>query len=168
MRLATLMEIAYEAHAGQLDKADKPYILHPWRVSVNVFSKVSRLRIFQGLSDEILNYAVKACVGHDLVEDTKVTLAFLRERGLEEPVVVAIGYLSKEDGEDYFDFCRRCMLNTISHIAKICDIVDNIDLERIPAEERTEKDYTRNMKYGDALRLLGVKEDEFEMLLTYN
>jgi hypothetical protein len=167
MRLDLLMYLAYDAHKGQSDKAKKPYILHPWRVSLNVFSKANKLRIFKGVSEEILHKAVKACVGHDLVEDTKWTTGTLFTAGLEMDVVDAIGYLSKRNGEEYFEFVERCKLNLIAHIAKICDIVDNLDIDRIPLEKRIPSDYERCAMYRVSLVQLGVEEDEMEMLLTY-
>jgi len=59
--MATLeraLEIAAAAHAGQQDKAGKPYILHPIRVMLSV----------KTLDEQI------AAVLHDTVEDTSLTL----------------------------------------------------------------------------------------------
>jgi guanosine-3',5'-bis(diphosphate) 3'-pyrophosphohydrolase len=63
--LERAIAIAAEAHAGQLDKADQPYILHPLRVLLRVSSESERI----------------AAVLHDVVEDTPVTLALLAAEG---------------------------------------------------------------------------------------
>ncbi|MBT2291117.1 GTP pyrophosphokinase [Paenibacillus albidus] len=167
MNLNELMALAYAAHEGQTDKSGKPYILHPMRVALNVFGKAVELEVFRGIPKATFQLAVKACIGHDLIEDTAVTLDDLRDKGLEEDVVLAIEHLTKVKGETYPDFIRRCMENQIAAIAKVCDIVDNSDVSRIPPELRTPKDAARAAKYRLALLQLGVKEQELQWLLVY-
>ena len=58
--------IAAKAHAGQVDKAQAPYILHV-------------LRVVQGVDE--YNEKVVAAL-HDVVEDTQITIDYLREKGL--------------------------------------------------------------------------------------
>ena len=59
--MATLeraIEIAKTAHAGQFDKAGKPYIFHPIRVMLRVHNEFEKM----------------VAVLHDVVEDTPITL----------------------------------------------------------------------------------------------
>lgn len=168
MRTNELIELAYEAHSGQEDKGQKPYILNPWRMSLNVFSKAAKLDIFCGVSESTFHKAVKACIAHDLIEDTDITLDYLRERGLSEEIIDALDCLTRREGESYPDFIERCKSNVISWIAKVCDIVDNLDSDRIPIDLWSTEDDKRIIKYRRALKQLEVLDSELMMLLTYH
>ena len=74
--MATLeraLEIAAKAHAGQMDKAGQPYVLHPLRMMLAVTTPEARM----------------AAVLHDVVEDTAVTLEELRDEGFPAAVISA-------------------------------------------------------------------------------
>jgi hypothetical protein len=132
--------LAIEAHAGQVDKAGAPYILHPLRVMLAVDGEYERM----------------AAVLHDVVEDCGISPNDLRERGFPEPVVEAIEALTKrpdEHGPDsYFDFVERAGQNDIARAVKLADIADNMDLSRI--ESPTDKDRARVDRYRKARKLL--------------
>jgi len=115
--LERAIEIAAEAHAGQVDKAGAPFILHPLRVMLRVNDEEAR----------------KAAVLHDVVEDSEWTLDGLRAEGFSEVVVLAVDGLTRRDGEAYFDFCRRAGRNEIARIVKLADLEDNLDPERVAA-----------------------------------
>ena len=72
-RMTTLeraIAIATKAHAGQIDKAGEPYILHALRVMLAVETPEERT----------------AAVLHDVVEDTDWTIEGLREEGFSDRV----------------------------------------------------------------------------------
>ncbi len=69
--------IAAAAHKGQVDKAGKPYIEHPAHVAANV----------QGDAAKAVAWL------HDVVEDTPLTFADLRERGVAPEVIEALKLL---------------------------------------------------------------------------
>lgn len=77
------IEIAARAHAGQVDKAGAPYILHPLRVMLAVKTEEQQM----------------AAVLHDVVEDTEVTFNELRAEGFAANVLEAVKALTKRDGE---------------------------------------------------------------------
>jgi (p)ppGpp synthase/HD superfamily hydrolase len=138
--MATLeraIEIAARAHAGQVDKAGAPYILHPLRVMLAVRSPEARM----------------AAVLHDVVEDSKgaVTLEQLRAEGFAAVVVEAVEGLTKRPSEknDYEAFIRRLAPNALAREVKLADLRDNLDLTRIA--EPTEKDRARLEKYKKAI-----------------
>ncbi|MFK3798503.1 GTP pyrophosphokinase [Pseudomonas sp. NPDC088444] len=140
--LDTAIALACKAHAGQVDKSGKPYILHP-------------LRLMLRFDDED---AQIASVLHDVVEDSDVTLEALREAGISERVIEAIDCLTKRPGEVYEDFIARILSNPLARRVKIADIRDNLDLTRLPTV--TEKDLQRAAKYHRALSsLLGAGDD---------
>lgn len=137
--MATLeraIEIAAKAHAGQVDKAGQPYVLHPLRMMLAVTTAEARM----------------AAVLHDVVEDTAVTLEELRDEGFPAAVISAVEALTKRDGEDYETFIRRVAPNPIAREVKLADLRDNSDLSRIA--EPTERDRERIRKYRRAIAYL--------------
>ena len=127
--------LAAEAHRGQVDKAGKPYILHPIRVMLRGNSH-----------DECI-----AALLHDIVEDTAVTFDELRARGYSETVVAAVDGLTKREGEAYEAFVSRAAIHPVARAVKLADIADNMDLTRLP--HITEEDRERLARY-EAARLV--------------
>jgi hypothetical protein len=130
------IEIAAAAHAGQVDKAGQPYILHPLRVMLRVSSDAERM----------------AAVLHDVVEDTPVTLAQLTESGFPAEVVAAIEALTKRPGENRMQAAARAASNPIARAVKLADNAENMDLGRIA--NPTEKDLARIEEYKQVRALL--------------
>lgn len=112
------MQIAYEAHHGQVDKAGVPYIFHP-------------LHLAEAMEDEIC-----CCVAilHDTVEDTHITLEDLAAEFPPE-VVEAVGLLTHEEGTDYFDYVRRIRSNPIAKNVKLADLAHNSNATRFAGVE---------------------------------
>ena len=130
------IEIAANAHAGQVDKAGAPYVLHPLRMMLSLDAPEERM----------------AAVLHDVVEDTLVALERLRAAGFPQAVIEAVDVLTKRKGEDYDDFIRRVAPNPLARRVKLADLRDNCDLSRIA--QPTEKDRARIEKYGRAIKYL--------------
>ena len=112
------MQIAYEAHHGQADKAGVPYIFHP-------------LHLAETMEDEI-----SCCVAilHDTVEDTHITLEDLAAEFPPE-VVEAVRLLTHEEGSDYFDYVRRLRSNPFAKNVKLADLAHNSDATRFTGVE---------------------------------
>jgi len=134
--LERAIAIAAMAHAGQIDKAGVPYILHRLRMMLSVDTPEARM----------------AAVLHDVVEDTAVTLEQLRAEGFPETVLEAVETLTKRDGEDYEAFIRRVAPNPIARQVKLADLMDNSDLSRIA--KPTDRDRQRIEKYQRAIDYL--------------
>jgi GTP diphosphokinase / guanosine-3',5'-bis(diphosphate) 3'-diphosphatase len=142
--MATLeraIALAAHAHAGQVDKAGQPYILHPLRVMLSV----------TGLNEQM------AAVLHDVVEDTAMTLENLHDEGFSEEVIEAVATLTKSLGETRLAAAQRAVLNPIARVVKLADVTDNMDLNRIA--EPTEKDYARFQEYKQVRALLLDSKD---------
>lgn len=133
--LERAIEIAAAAHAGQVDKAGQPYILHPLRVMLQL----------EGASERI------AAVLHDVVEDTAVTLEQLVAEGFSAEVVAAVQALTKRPGESRLDAASRAAQDSIACAVKLADNADNMDLSRLP--HPTERDFARLREY-EAVRAL--------------
>jgi len=128
--------IAARAHAGQVDKAGQPYILHPLRVMLHVSNLEERI----------------TAVLHDVIEDTGVTYEYLSAEGFPFEILEALQALTKLDGEKRIDAARRVAVNPIAREVKIADVKDNMDLTRIPYP--TEDDYKRQDEYKVVLEYL--------------
>jgi (p)ppGpp synthase/HD superfamily hydrolase len=130
--LDTALAIAIQAHAGQVDKAGQPYILHPLRL------------MFQMATEEEMITAVL----HDVVEDSDVTLDALRQAGFSEKVITAVAAVSRQDDETYEEFIRRLRPNALAAKVKLADLTDNMDARRL--KTITLKDLARIEKYHHA------------------
>jgi len=138
--LETAIQIALEAHRGQVDKAEKPYILHP-------------LRLMNQMDDEI---EMIAAVLHDVLEDSQVTIQELEKAGVPKESLEMIECLTKRNNETYEDFIRRISLNKKAAKIKIKDIEDNMNISRL--KSIGQKDLDRLVKYQNALRILKASE----------
>jgi (p)ppGpp synthase/HD superfamily hydrolase len=156
LNLQRAIEIAVEAHKGQLDKGGNLYILHP-------------LRVMMGLDTED-----EKIVGvlHDVVEDCKGwTWDRLRSKGFSEKIIDALQSVSKTPEEEvefsrlketrseeavrqhYFAFVKRAAANEIGRKVKVADIKDNLDISRI--KTLSNEDMMRLRRYEEALDILG-------------
>lgn len=130
------IELAAQAHSGQVDKAGQPYILHPLRVMLRVEGEQERI----------------AAVLHDVVEDTAVTLVQLAQEGFAPAVVAAIDALTKRPGQTRLDAAARAATNPIALAVKLADNAENMDLSRIASP--TAKDFARLEEYKAVRKLL--------------
>lgn len=134
--LERALVIAAEAHAGQVDKAGQPYILHPLRVMLRL----------SGADERVV------AVLHDVVEDTPWTFPRLRAEGFSEAVLAGLDAVTKRRGEAYEDFIRRAASDPIGRRVKRADLEDNLDPTRLA--HPTARDRARFEKYRRALVIL--------------
>lgn len=131
--LEKAIRIATEAHEGQLDKAGKPYILHPLRAMESCGTETEKI----------------CAVLHDVIEDTDITLKDLEAEGFSGEVLEVLDLLSKRAGESYERFIERICANETACLVKIADLKDNMDLGRLRTP--TAEDYRRREKYLKAM-----------------
>lgn len=134
--LELAIEVATQAHKGQLDKGGNPYILHPQAVAAALDST----------ENKIVAYL------HDVVEDTKITLEDLKEMGFTYRIVNSIRILTKSKDISYEDYLKSVKKDSNAWHVKMADIKHNMDISRIP--EPTAKDFARIEKYKKALAFL--------------
>ncbi len=132
--LEEAIAFAAQKHAGQKDKAGKPYILHPLRVMLSMTTDEER----------------RVAVLHDAMEDCEVTRQELEARGYPEVEIAAIEALTKRHDEhrDYEKFIERVALNPLAASVKLADLADNMDLSRL--DRPTDVDRDRVAKYQRA------------------
>lgn len=143
--LEKAIEIAVEAHRGQIDKAGKIYILHPIRVMLRGKNETEQI----------------VGILHDVVEDTPVTLDMLRIEGFPDKVLDALECITKKDGEDYGDFINRVITNPLATQVKLYDLEDNLNRDRIPYP--TERDEKRFAKYEKYHKVVAAKLTEYRL-----
>lgn len=119
--LSRAIMLATTAHAGQLDKAGQPYILHPLRMV---------LRAADGRKHP--DVAVVAAL-HDVVEDSGWTLEALARLGVGNRIVGAVDALTHRKGEAYEAYLARLRADPdeLPRIVKRLDIDDNLDPSRL-------------------------------------
>lgn len=144
--LEKAIEIAVEAHRGQIDKAGKIYILHPIRVMLRGSNEAEQI----------------VGILHDVVEDTPVTLDMLRAENFSDEIIDAISCITKEDDEDYGHFIDRVLTNPLATQVKLYDIEDNMNRDRIPYP--TERDEQRFAKYEHFHAIILDKVAEYKNL----
>lgn len=136
------MNLAYNAHHGQLDKSGTPYIFHP-------------MHLAEQMDDEI-----SCCVAllHDTVEDTDVTLEELAKEFPKE-VVDAVALMTHAEGVDYFDYVRAIKTNPVATKVKLADLAHNGDQSRCTGSDVPESRLAAwKEKYANAKAILTGEE----------
>lgn len=136
--LAKAIQIASQAHMGQVDKGGAPYILHPLRLMMQMDTEEEKI----------------AAVLHDVVEDIDWNFAELKKEGFNEKALDAIDHLTRREEEPYENFIERVKNNPLAIKVKIADLKDNLDVTRL--ETMTPKDLERLNKYQQALQNLNM------------
>ena len=132
--LERAITIAATAHAGQIDKAGAPYILHPLRVMLHVTTNAERI----------------VAVLHDVVEDCEGwSFDRLLGEGYAPEIIAGLKSVTKVEGEAYEDFVKRAAAHPIGRRVKMADLTDNSDLSRISTP--TAKDHERIARYQKAI-----------------
>ncbi len=82
---------------GAVDKARQPYILHPLRLMMRVETEAEKI----------------VAVLHDVVEDSQPPRRWgfdeLRREGFSEPVLAALEWVTRREGETCEEFIRRSL-----------------------------------------------------------
>lgn len=129
------MNIAYNAHMNQFDKAGVPYIYHPTHLAEQMDTETECI----------------VALLHDVVEDTEVTFQEL-EKDFSKEVIESIRLLTHGDDVNYMEYIKELSQNPIAKKVKIADLLHNSDETRL--EKITIKDVARREKYKKALEFL--------------
>jgi (p)ppGpp synthase/HD superfamily hydrolase len=112
--LVVAVKLAAEYHAHQVDKQGNTYLMHLLRVAGRCETEI----------------AMTAAMLHDLVEDTPISLGFIRNEFGDE-IADAVDHLTwrKDQGESYEDFIIRAMQNQLAFGIKLRDVIDHLRQE---------------------------------------
>lgn len=134
--LASAIALAAKLHAGQVDKAGRPYIAHVCAVIAGVSTP-----------EEMIVAAL-----HDTVEDCGLELDEIAA-SYGAHIADAVEALTRRPHEDYLsDFIPRVAKNALATPVKLADLRHNSDLSRLDRVE--EKDLARRAKYQAAIAFL--------------
>lgn len=142
--LAKMFALAAEGHKNQYTRDGLPYIMHPIRVME-----------LTNTSDEELKCIA---LGHDLVEDTDMTVSDIRKT-FGDRVADAIDALSKrkDTAETYQEYLDRVATNQDAIRVKMADLTHNSDPSRLNKKELTDNDLDRIQRYLKAYVYLKSK-----------
>ncbi|MEU7566817.1 HD domain-containing protein [Streptomyces fradiae] len=143
LSLAQVEAVARRAHAGQTDKAGRPYAEHLQAVAEGVRAR--------GGSDE----QIAAAWLHDAIEDGALPESWLAEAELPRQVKEIVLALTKRPGEDLQRYADRVLAVPGARLVKEADLAHNADPDRLavldePVRERL------TAKYAHVRRLLGI------------
>ena len=119
MDILRAYKIACQLHAGQTDKAGRPYIEHLTRVL---------LRVQMDGGDRFQQIAALL---HDSIEDEKTTADELLALGVPSEAVGLVQALTKREEQSYEDYLRGLIGRYRVVTVKMADLDDNSDPERL-------------------------------------
>ena len=134
------IDLAYEYHHGQKDKAGRPYFTHVFHVAEQMDTE----------------YSTCAALLHDTLEDTDLKPEVL-EREFPREVVDAVKLLTHDKSTDYFEYVRKVAKNPIARKVKLADLAHNLDSSRFEAHNKRQDE--RTVKYRKAREILMRSED---------
>ena len=132
--LETAIQIALVAHAGQVDKAGEPYILHPIRI----------MNKMDTIPEKII------AILHDVLEDTDKDINFLQTNGIHTGLGI-LAKLTRLPGESYSCYIDEVSLSSGKSgapVIKLADLEDNMNILRL--KKPNKEDFNRLKKYHKA------------------
>lgn len=139
------ISVARYAHEGQRDKIGIDYF------NGHVEPVANMVRDLAGTEIQIA-----AAYLHDVVEDTDTTpeqLVTMLDHESSASVALIVDALTKREVEPYGDFIYRVVLHRPAVLVKLCDVMVNLDPNRLQYVPRTTRDRLVN-KYSKALPVL--------------
>lgn len=137
-----VLNFAYEAHHGQKDKSDVPYIFHPYHLAEQMDNEKE----------------VVTALLHDVMEDTDFTVEDIEKLGVGEEVIAALLLLTHDKNVPYLEYVDKLKYNDLARKIKLADLIHNSDVSRCDKDDEYAK--KRHEKYALAIKLLVDYENE--------
>ncbi len=141
----SVMALARDYHAGQVDKAGSPYWMHCQRVMTSLLAKWP----------EAPREQVQAAALHDVLEDTLISREQMEQDGVLPAAIAIIARVTRIDhGIGYLEWISAIAASgDIGAVrVKLCDVLDNSDPERRPRAAGFQERVAT--KYGPAADIL--------------
>ena len=134
------MQVAYNVHKEQVDKAGLPYIFHPYHLAEQMGDAIS----------------ITVALLHDVVEDSDISFEDLEEEGIPKEVIDSLKILTHDSSVSYIDYVKaiKNSNNQVAIAVKIKDLKHNSDVTRIKPNEPSEKIEERLKRYKEAIDIL--------------
>lgn len=110
--LERAIRLAAKVHKGQVDRFNKPYILHVMRVMMRGHD----------LEEQVLGAL------HDVLERSTLTSQELEQKGFPPRVLRALEHITRVPEEDYEAYIERVLLDPLAIRVKVHDLADKMDL----------------------------------------
>ena len=135
----TAYDIACNAHRGQSDQGDNPYIIHPCTLAAQ-------------MPDED---TTAIALLHDVLEDSDITPETLAEYGIPDGIIKTVILLSRNHWPNlsYMEYIQNLRQSQTAITVKTADLLHNLDLSRLN-HELTEQDRSLHRRYQKALAIL--------------
>ena len=130
------LQIAFDAHKDQVDKAGLPYIYHPFYLATQMETE-----------DSII-----VALLHDVVEDSHYTFEQIESYAFSASIMAALRLLTHEDSEDYIAYIHRVKENKLARIVKLADLKHNSDESRLNRVD--DKTRERLNRYAKSIKIL--------------
>lgn len=114
MDLIRAIEIAQDAHAGQVSRDGTPFIEHPMRVMGAATSVDAQI----------------VSVLHDVVGRSTWTIQALKDAGLHGDLADAIDALTRRGDERYDDYVERVICHSLAREVKVLELEDMANMGR--------------------------------------
>ncbi|HPF90023.1 MAG TPA: phosphohydrolase [Flavobacteriales bacterium] len=110
--LETAIRLAAKVHRGQVDRFNKPYILHVMRVMMRGHD----------LEEQVLGAL------HDVLERSTLTAEDITKKGFSPRIVKALQHITRVPQETYEQYIDRVMEDNLAIRVKLHDLADKMDL----------------------------------------
>jgi len=138
------INIMFEKHKNQVDKANIPYIYHPWYVADKMDDEDSTI----------------VALLHDVLEDTDTSVEELQEYGFNQNIIDALVLLNHDKEIPYFEYIKNISENDLARKVKLKDLEHNSDLTRL--DIITDTDIKRYKKYHQSITMLEEKNKVYK------
>ncbi|WP_415950361.1 HD domain-containing protein [Streptomyces sp. KLOTTS4A1] len=146
LSLEEVEALACGAHAGQTDKAGRPYAEH-----LRAVAEGTRAR---GGSEE----QIAAAWLHDAVEDQALSAQWLEQAALAPAAKAIVRALTKREDEEPEAYAARILATPGARLVKAADLAHNCDPARRAALDNPTRERLAR-KYARMRELLGLTED---------
>lgn len=112
-------ELAHANQVGTTRSPDEPYIEHPRRVASLIAKQTY-------INEEFKRDCLTVAYLHDVLEDTDMTLDYLKENHLSQEQEAALIAITRIEGQSYLQHILDCKENPIARVVKQADLADKI------------------------------------------
>lgn len=148
--LERAIRLAAKVHKGQVDRFNKPYVLHVLRVMMRGHDK----------EEQVLGAI------HDVLERSTLTVEDLAKKDFPPRILTALQHISRVPEEDYEQYIDRVMEDPLAIRVKLHDLADKMDLLHVDTlSHADQKRYNKQLAAYHRMKKV-VEEARAQMVTT--
>ncbi|MBK8611978.1 MAG: phosphohydrolase [Flavobacteriales bacterium] len=148
--LERAIRLAAKVHKGQVDRFNKPYVLHVMRVMMRGHDK----------EEQVLGAI------HDVLERSTLTVEDLAKKDFPPRILTALQHISRVPEEDYEQYIDRVMEDPLAIRVKLHDLADKMDLLHVDTLSHADlKRYNKQLAAYHRMKKV-VEEARSQMVTT--